>query len=491
MSLPQFSAEQSLYHSGRYYATVSPGAGTAGQFTTMEGVGMQLVHPFAGAANTTRLQRLTPTVPIIGPTLGGGCPSGTICCEFDSESHTCIGGCCTSRASCCPDGAPGVGDRCTNLKTDPTNCGSCGNTCPAGHQCSDGTCAPCPVGQTLCGTKCVDLRQDTQNCGSCGNICPWSPHSTPTCVGGACSFVCDFGFNVCGNVCCSSTCTGTVTVPASGLSSNSNYAFDNGCHIIQGPYAVVQVGQDMRSDSGFTIQLNADSRGGTDVWQQYGFSVIGNSVRGFINNWANLNTAIVCDAVDLCSTPISNGLPAGYALGLYLVTDAGGAVTGAVYQVYDSNGNQLANRSFSVDQAGCNCSMPQGFSCTGFQPGDESPITAFRVVIVGPGNGAGTTFSSGAGVINYGSNGNLTPMSSAPNCVAVDFGTAETSNAAYGALNGCPKVFVAQQFSVTPQQPPPPPPDCSSIRCPTGLVCCDCTITHCTTPAECRRECLL
>jgi hypothetical protein len=36
-----------------------------------------------------------------------------------------------------------------------------------------------------------------------------------------------------------------------------------------------------------------------------------------------------------------------------------------------------------------------------------------------------------------------------------------------------------------------PPPDCSSIRCPKGLVCCDCTITHCTTPAECRRECLL
>jgi hypothetical protein len=35
------------------------------------------------------------------------------------------------------------------------------------------------------------------------------------------------------------------------------------------------------------------------------------------------------------------------------------------------------------------------------------------------------------------------------------------------------------------------PPDCSTMRCPRGLVCCDCTITHCTTPAECRRECLL
>jgi hypothetical protein len=36
-----------------------------------------------------------------------------------------------------------------------------------------------------------------------------------------------------------------------------------------------------------------------------------------------------------------------------------------------------------------------------------------------------------------------------------------------------------------------PPSDCSTVRCPRGLVCCDCTITHCTTPAECRRECSL
>jgi hypothetical protein len=38
---------------------------------------------------------------------------------------------------------------------------------------------------------------------------------------------------------------------------------------------------------------------------------------------------------------------------------------------------------------------------------------------------------------------------------------------------------------------PNTPPDCSTIRCPSGLVCCDCTVTHCTTPAQCRRECSL
>jgi hypothetical protein len=47
----------------------------------------------------------------------------------------------------------------------------------------------------------------------------------------------------------------------------------------------------------------------------------------------------------------------------------------AIYQVYDSNGNQIANQSFSVDQAGCNCSMPQGFSCTGYQPATSRPLT--------------------------------------------------------------------------------------------------------------------
>jgi len=38
---------------------------------------------------------------------------------------------------------------------------------------------------------------------------------------------------------------------------------------------------------------------------------------------------------------------------------------------------------------------------------------------------------------------------------------------------------------------PTPPPDCTTTGCRKGLVCCDCTITHCTTPAQCRRECLL
>jgi hypothetical protein len=32
-------------------------------------------------------------------------------------------------------------------------------------------------------------------------------------------------------------------------------------------------------------------------------------------------------------------------------------------------------------------------------------------------------------------------------------------------------------------------PDCSNMHCPRGLVCCDCTEVHCTTPTQCGIEC--
>lgn len=415
--------------------------------------------------------------------LSAGCPLGTTCCEFDPESRKCIGGCCSQASGCCPDGSPGVDDRCTDLRSDPANCGRCNHACPSGQRCLNGTCAGCPSGTTLCGKNCVDLSSDTQNCGTCGNFCPTPSNSSGvTCTNGVCGFGCNSSFTKCGNVCCSSTCTGTVASPPGGLGSFSNYFLDNGCLNILGAYVVVQIGQDLNSTTGFTIQLNADSPAGTepDAAQQYGFSITGNSIQGFINNWTNATTAIACDSVDLCSTPINNGLPAGYALGLYLATDAGGNVTGATYQVYDNNGNQLANQFFAVDQAGCNCSLPQGFTCTGFQAGDLSPMTNFTVVIVGPGNGSAATFSSGAGVILYGSNGELTPLSFKPTCVETGLVTLETSNTTYGTLNGCPKPVLTQQFSITTASPPPPPPDCTTTGCPGGRYCCDCA-----SPAVC------
>lgn len=75
--------------------------------------------------------------------------------------------------------------------TDPANCGSCGNKCPANNTCSCGTCTPpCTGGLSPCCGQCVDVLKDSNNCGTCGNACIPPMGGIPVCSGGACSFTC-------------------------------------------------------------------------------------------------------------------------------------------------------------------------------------------------------------------------------------------------------------------------------------------------------------
>ena len=71
---------------------------------------------------------------------------------------------------------------CVDIKTDESNCGSCGNKCPEGMSCEDGNCA-CPNGKTECDGSCIDIKTDESNCGSCGNKCP----DVMSCEDGNCS----------------------------------------------------------------------------------------------------------------------------------------------------------------------------------------------------------------------------------------------------------------------------------------------------------------
>jgi hypothetical protein len=63
----------------------------------------------------------------------------------------------------------------TAISEDPANCGKCGNACPDGQHCVNGSCG-CAPGKTFCptcrGEACVDLTNNDDHCGDCGIACP-------------------------------------------------------------------------------------------------------------------------------------------------------------------------------------------------------------------------------------------------------------------------------------------------------------------------------
>ena len=117
----------------------------------------------------------------------GNCCDGT-CCGTLPEAQTvppavcCHHKCCFFPHTCCQNVYGGI---CTNLKTDPRNCGTCGNLCfsitGAAVVCCNGNC--CDVGELCCDNSCTDVSSDSDNCGKCGNVCPTA---SPNCVNGTC-----------------------------------------------------------------------------------------------------------------------------------------------------------------------------------------------------------------------------------------------------------------------------------------------------------------
>lgn len=130
-------------------------------------------------------------------------PDGTVyCSDINSDVYNCgkCGAPCPQGAACtggicqggttqtCPTTAPAMckdaagNSVCVNPSSDPSNCGACGRTCPAGVACMNGQCGG--TSQTACppnapmtcpgtqGPYCTDPKTDPHNCGGCAKQCP-------------------------------------------------------------------------------------------------------------------------------------------------------------------------------------------------------------------------------------------------------------------------------------------------------------------------------
>lgn len=120
---------------------------------------------------------------------GAACPVSTcggcgVC--VDAGPAICSSGICTST---CVSGLAPCGVSCVDPCTNQIHCGGCDRPCEPGFMCFDGSCT-CPPGQVDCSGECVAVDTDPEHCGGCGVTCP----AGEACVGGSCG---EPDWNVC------------------------------------------------------------------------------------------------------------------------------------------------------------------------------------------------------------------------------------------------------------------------------------------------------
>jgi len=177
--------------------------------------------------------------------------------------------------------------------------------------------------------------------------------------------------------------------PSSGLGSNSNYIFVSDCKplidltvTIDLTQHVALLGNGPPSDgfpsvSGYGWQLNCYSpHHETDAWQQYVINVVDGDLIGQVNNWKNLHHDLVNQGQVL--TGLST-VPAHWKLRIALRNDDHGNVTGVTFTVRGGEGQTVAESDMALTDIG----VPAQ---------DLSPIIAFELNLVGPGNAESADF---------------------------------------------------------------------------------------------------
>jgi Hemopexin len=240
--------------------------------------------------------------------------------------------------------------------------------------------------------------------------------------------------------------------PPSGLGSNSNYVFSSDCKPLLDVTVTIDLTQHIAllgngppshgdsSVSGYSWQLNCFSpKHETDAWQQYVIDFVDDALIGVVNNWKSsehqlidLRQNLVPDSIFGLST-----VPAHWKLRIALRNDDAGNVTGVTFTVHGGEGQTVAE----ADMA---------FTDLGVPAHDLSPIIAFELNFVGPGNAESAELVLGAGTITYTARNELTAMAFRPPCAEVDFITAETANTVYGLLPPNPATWFQQSFKVAP-----------------------------------------
>ena len=252
------------------------------------------------------------------------------------------------------------------------------------------------------------------------------------------------------------------------LSGNNNVVLVNSCNSLENLTVTLTVTEDLVTvgDVGFGMQLNCFPQAGQVAqseplnWFQYFLVVESGQIQwglpeywdtnnfngstgapnpwptGYTPNPANTTTDLPVIANDGGASDLANvannRILAGSVLEIALTTDASKNVTKVTYSYTDPGGHTSTHEYDFANAA-------------------QFSIYGAQCVVVGPFNGAPTSFSSGVGTLSYAiSSGSLAVESPGTTCGGYpEPGTAENSNAIYGAVTGSGST-VTQNLDVVP-----------------------------------------